>query len=612
MSCAPDARGPMPVHNTSGTDFWDTPWPSDLRRDDDGTISVEGFPNPWKVPLLDSYFEYVEGLDGFGTNSPIYFAFEGPIDPLLLPTPEESITRESPIYILDIDPSSPDFGSAVPVQWELRDDDSPYLPNHLLAMAPMFGFPLRPNTKYAAVVTTDAVRQHDTFRKVWTPAHPQYEHYAALQDALFFVGRAQEDVAVATVFTTTDPLREMANISTFLRTRVDSPNLNLTLELLEEHENYDAHRTHYPSPVFTHGVRPYETSGGGFEFEEDGDPVIAFWEDLRISVCTPKDLSDPPDGGWPVVIYQHGTGGDYRGFCDSDRALEVANQLGTRGLIGLGIDQPLHGPRAGEVGGSDLVNFNIINPPAGVSNFRQGAIDALYLAHALHKDSWTFTTEDNTALPLDPNRVLFLGHSQGGLTGAIAAPFWGDDVHATMLSGAGAVLAITIMERKDIIDFKQTVSNLLQVNEDLTELHPVIGLIQTAVEPTDPANYAPYWFHQRGDWSHHRPANVLLTSGTLDAATPYTTALALAPAARLPILQPQVTSSVAHDLRGLSASAGPLTNNVVNFEGGRTTAALSQWRDGSHWVIFENPAAANLYGTYLDAAAIGTPVIFLD
>ncbi|NCG18703.1 MAG: hypothetical protein GWP91_06800, partial [Rhodobacterales bacterium] len=602
ISCSQEGRGPLPIHNPQGADFWDTPWPSDLRRDADGTLAIDGFPNPWNVPLLESYFAFVDELDGFGTNSPVYFAFNDSLEPLLLPTPEESVTSSSALLLIDIDPNSPEFGSAVPVQWEIRSEASPYLPDHLLAMAPMFGFPLRPNNTYAAVVTTDVARQHPTFRKIWTPAHPDFEHYAALEDALFFVGRNKEEVAVATVFTTADPLGEMAAISTFIRTRFDSPDLNLTLELLENHDHYDAHRTHYPSPVFTHGERPYETEGGGFVFEDDGDPVIAMWEDLRMSVCTPKDLSSPPDGGWPVVIYQHGTGGDYRGFCDSDRALEVAAQLGARGLIGLGIDQPLHGPRSGETEGTDLVNFNIINPPSGVSNFRQGAIDALYLAHALHKQPWIFTDEAGTGIPLNPDRVLFLGHSQGGLTGAIAAPFWGDDVHATVLSGAGAVLAITVMVRKDIIDFEATVAGLLQVNEPLTELHPILGLIQTAVEPTDPANYAPYWFHERGNWEHHRPASVLLTSGTLDQATPYRTSLALASAARLPILQPQITSSTGHEIRGLSPANGPLSNNVLNFEGGLTTAALSQWRDGSHWVIFESEDAADLYGTYLETA----------
>ena len=204
-----------------------------------------------------------------------------------------------------------------------------------------------------------------------------------------------------------------------------------------------------------------------------------------------------------------------------------------------------------------------------------------------------------------------MGHSQGGLTGALAAPFFAGDVKAMMLSGTGGILAITIVERKDIIDFEATVRSLMQIGEDeaLTSLHPVLALIQTAVEVTDPINYAPYWFRRRGDWPDQASTSVLLTSGTKDAATHWKTSVALAAAAGLPFLDPQVTDSVAHDLAGLTAQQGPVVHNVTTFDRQPQTGAFSQWRDGSHWVIFERTAAAEVYTGFLQTAGYAAPVV---
>lgn len=609
LGCAEPPAGPTPVYAPDGEDFWDTPWPSDTRRDPDGTISMKGFPNPYETPLLVDYAAFAEQFDGFGTNAPIYVQFAEPVDPLLLPTPLESLRDpDAGVLLVDVDPTSPGYGTRTPIQWEVRDHaESFYLPPHMLAVAPVYGFPLRPHTRYALIVTTRAASPAPGFDAVWDLTHPDHRAYADLLDTLPLLGLSPDDVAIAAPFTTRDPLDELRRIAWFVRERTGLPDLNLTLDHEGTFAHYHSYRTHYPSPVFTHGERPYNEEGGGFLWEEDGTPVIHSWDDMRLAVCTPLDLSDPPPGGWPVVIFQHGTGGDYRGFCDDNDALEVANQLGVSGIIGLGIDQPLHGPRGY---GGDLAHFNLMNPDSGVTNFRQGAIDALYLAHALHDRPWTMTTPEGVAVPLDPERVLFMGHSQGGLTGALAAPFFGGDVDAVMLSGAGGVLAITVVVRKDIVDFETLIAGILRLPEDepLTTFYPVLGLVQMAAEVTDPVNYLPYAFAQRGDWDFQVPTPVLLTSGTLDAATPYQTALALAAAGRLPMLTPQITEAVAHDLRGLPDQQNPLSRNAHAWDGSMVSAAFSQWRDGSHWVVFEEPEAAELYRYWLETSAAGTPV----
>lgn len=610
----PAEGGPLPVFSASPERFWEAPWPADHRRDDDGTISLARFPNPWSVPLLDTYVAHLEAARGFGTNAPVYFPFEGPLDPLRLPTPAESRERGSSVMLIDVDPASPEWGRAVPVRWHVNEVESRYWPVHTLAVAPVFGFPLRPDTTYAAIVTTAVADPHPEMAEVFRPGHPLHDQYLPVRDVLFLHGLAPGDLAVATVFTTGDPLEEMATLAQFVQHRIAPPDLDLPLEELQRFERFTAYRTHYPSPVFTHGTRPFNSSGGEFRFREsDGQPIIASWDDMRLSVCAPADLSDPPPGGWPVVIYQHGTGGAYRGFCDSQSPLEVGHRLAQQGIVGLGIDQPLHGTRAGGAQ-SDLANFNIVNPASGVTNFRQGALDAIYLARSLAQRPWVMRTPDGQSLPLNPDAVMFMGHSQGGLTGGLAAPFMGQDVKATMLSGAGGGLSITIVERKDIVDFAELIRNWLQFepDEQVTTFHPMVGLIQTAVEVTDPVNYAPYWHAVRGDWPGHVPSGVLLTSGILDAMTPYRSAVAMAAAGRLPALHPAATSAEALALRGLSAEEGPLTDNVVAFDGQPVSAALSQWKSGSHFVVFNDTRASDLYVNYFVSALEGRPSIWFD
>ncbi|MBX2803686.1 MAG: hypothetical protein KTR31_38775 [Myxococcales bacterium] len=605
---APTAVGPRPLYQPDGVGFWSSPWPSDRRLDDDGTLAMTAFPNPFAADLLADYIELAEAHVGFGTNSPVYLGFDGPLDPLTLPDPEQSLLDpESSLLLVDVDPQSPYWGERVPVLWQQNAFvGSVYMPEHQLAVAPLYGFPLRPRTKYALIVTTRAATRHEGWAGTLQPGHP--DHDADLVRALFSLDLHPDDLAIATTFTTQDPVEEMAKLAAFAQRRVAPADLGArTLEHLSDQDTYTAWRTRYMTPVFTHGEPPYTLEGGGLRFDEQGEPVLSGFDEMRLAVCTP--LTEAPPEGWAVVIYQHGTGGAYRGFCDSSRNLEVMNRLGEVGLIGLGIDQPLHGSRPGGDRAGSLDHFNIVNPESGITNFRQGAVDAIYLARSLAAKPHTFRAPDGRSFTTDPSRVLFMGHSQGGLTGGLAAPFVGNDVQAMVLSGAGSVLAITIVERKDPLDFALLVRQLIDLadGEPLTPLHPVVGLMQTLVEPTDPANYAPYWFSQPGTWPGHAPVPVLHTSGTEDAATPYRTAIAQAAAARLPLVGVPATSTLAVQLRTGEAAELPVFGNVTAFDGSTLTAGFHQWFGGSHFVVFENRQASDLYVEYLRTTAAGRP-----
>ena len=293
--------------------------------------------------------------------------------------------------------------------------------------------------------------------------------------------------------------------------------------------------------------------------------------------------------------------------------MQVGAKLAEVGMIGIGIDQPLHGTRM-TPDTSDIHRFNFLNPASALGGFRQGALDAIYLVNALTSRQVTFevdATDDSGqfAVPLNPNKVLFMGHSQGGLTGSIALPWLGDQIQGAVISGAGGGLFTTLMERKNPIDLKLTIESLLLMeDEDLTALHPVTGLIQHIVEPTDPINYAPFWFKRSGHWNQ-KPTSVLVTSGKNDTMTPHETAEALASAAGMGIVSPAMNEPVSHSLQQLDVYTPPVQNNLVGFHGDQVTGALSQWPDGNHFVVFDIPEAAIMYRDFLRGAADGAPSI---
>ncbi len=112
---------------------------------------------------------------------------------------------------------------------------------------------------------------------------------------------------------------------------------------------------------------PYARDGGAIEVDSSGDPVIQRMEALRFAVSVPRGTM--PAAGWPIVLYAHGTGGDYRSFIDNETALVLAAQ----GLAVISIDQPLHGTRAPPGSATEDAFFNYQNPIAGRDHVRQHA-----------------------------------------------------------------------------------------------------------------------------------------------------------------------------------------------------------------------------------------------
>ena len=600
--------------------FFDTPFPSDARRTPEGGLDWARFPNPSALVLLDTFLAQASARPGAGHNGPVYVHFDRPIDPAALPVPADSTSFRSPIQLIDVTPTSPDFLRAVPIRTEWLPDTGAYLPGNLLAIAPVPGFPLRPRTTYMLLVTTALARPDTRFLDALdaTDADPWATALDTVEAALPDLGVGVDDLAIATTFTTADPLAEMDRMVRALRERVDLPPLSEAVELVEDEGGYRVFRSDYATPLWMTGDKPYGQSGGAFSFRDDGLPEIVAWEPMRASVVVPPPdtlAAGPPDGSaaWPLLVYLHGTGGDWRTFCNSTSPFEVGFWGVTDGFIGLGIDLPLHGPRGTSNTIIDLHSFNVLQPESALHIHRQGALDLVALVESLRAAPPTFRLPDGATVPVDPDRIVFVGHSQGGLAGALAQPWLGDRVRASVLSGAGGLLAITAIERDGDYDFPTLIQSGLAFaeGEALTELHPILALVQHLVEPTDPINYARGWFAEDvGALAPGvRPAPVLLTSGLQDGATPSRTAEALAAAAGIPFAGPRHSAAPGHVLRGMDSTALPLSEHVVDFTGAPGTFGFAQYVEGDHFALFSLPETRDLVRTFLRTAIDGAPVL---
>jgi hypothetical protein len=169
---------------------------------------------------------------------------------------------------------------------------------------------------------------------------------------------------------------------------------------------------------------------------------------------------------------------------------------------------------------------------------------------------------------------------------------------------------MTIMLRKDPFDILAVVRQLISAGPDeLSTFHPVITLVQTVVDITDPINYAPYF--TSGRLRGGSPTHLLVTEGDQDQATPPVTTEAMAAAAGLPVLSPSVHLDTGLVLSGAPVVDLPVSGNVASESGQPATALLAQFAGWDHFVVFDHEPAAQLYARLVESASYG-PVGVLD
>ena len=594
--------------------FFSLPWPSDLRLTPEGNVDASAFPGVASNAILGEYVELIASrIDGYSISAPVYFAFSAALDESSLPADAEaSLTDDASVFLVAIDPESPDYGTRHPVEMHYWDPATRWWPGHALAVRPVFGIPLRERTTYAAVVTrrvrdtegATLLRSADLDAILGTGgdaaiASARAIHAPALT-ALAEMGVPADDVISLAVFTTQTVTEPLYRARDWLVNQPDPEILSDAWRNLRTNDQYTMLAGSYRSPSFQSGSVPFESEGGEILFDEAGAPIVQETLELRFALSIPR--TPPPPDGFPILLYAHGTGGDYLTFEREGLAADLASL----GVAVMGVDQIHHGPRNPSSTATEILVFNFLNPLAFRDNARQSALDLVQQARVAEVLEVPAELAGGEPMRFDASRMLFMGHSQGGLNGPI---FLGIDDHvkAAILSGAGGQLSIALVEKVEPVSIPGLVTSLLRVSsaeaEHLVYEHPIHAMMQIWTDVADPTHYVAQLFHEPREG--FAPKHVLQTEGITDPFTPAASMEALATAARIPLLGPELRPVPGLTIQGAPRGELPASGNVA---GGAATAGLLQF-DGGHFVAFDTPVTMRLLAFLQSYLTDGVPTI---
>jgi predicted esterase len=601
----------QPVFDPTGPSFYDLPFPHELRRDADGTVSIAAFPFPAN-PLVDQYRDAIEETPGFGIASAVFIKLDGAIDPASLPAdPAASRAPGASVFLINVDPLSEGRGTRIPLWIDFRAAGDAYRDPNLLALMPVPGHVLDQGTLYAAVVTDGvldtlaapltappAIQRLQAEAPVGgfeTAALPLYQTLWQQLEGSEAVSRTH--VVTATVFRTGVPAAPLADLVAKRR----RPRLG-NAALFGDFGSYWVVSGEVRMPQLQRGTPPFtEPGSGGFVLNRRGIPIVQRKEPVRVLVAVPKETPTVtmPEAGWPIATCMHGTGGSALSFINDSTAARLAQ----RGIASISFDQPLHGPRPGTP--DDF--YSPLNALAFRDNSRQSAVEGLLVHQLAGRLRRVRALPTGVASRIDPTRRLFFGHSQGATVGPLVMAL-APEMRGGVLSAGGGHLLLNILTRESVLFAGLTARQLVELllGTTVDAFHPALHLVQMGAEPSDPLAYADRFARDRDG----PPLSVLFTHGLLDpdVTTPLTASMVIA--AGYPLLAPTFPNRVfpavptytyqeGFELAGLGTLTPPVTGNL----GGTATGGLSLFELGNHFPVFVDPDAIAQWTGFMGSLA---------
>ncbi len=624
-------------------DYFRLPWPNDALTNSSGGIDVSDFPTPGVNPIVGvdpiaPYVEAVDGMQGWGINPTAIFRFSGRID-------FGSFDENGAIHWIDI--TDPDNPVQAPINYRTTSARSNYVCHNVFSVRRSNGFPMEPGHTYAVWLGTAGrsesgltIDRAENFEAMLGDSAPgdsvladAHEKYAPFRAYLSAQDIDPDEVLVATVITVGPVRNLMQELAESVRetpvpafadwTRCgdgDSPCPQAEGgRACETNDAFDEYHALVDLPIFQEGEPPYMESGGKIQ---TGEPQRS--EPVCVSLTVPKGAT-MPDDGWPLVVYGHGTGGSFRSGARqiAEEYAAVATPDGMLNFAVLGYDEVQHGTRRGDSEESpDNLFFNFLNPDAAQGNPLQGAADVISLARFAAALDLSAGDTGGDAVKVDPERIVYFGHSQGSMHGSLALPY-ADEYKAAVLSGNGASLMHALLSKTEPVNIKQVVPLVVNdgvelnlVEKTLTgELpggahHPVLSLVQRYIDPADPLAFAEQV--GRNPVEGFLPKHVFQTFGVGDSFSPPTTMHIYARAADFSVVEAHSSAEPPFDL-GTESMEFPLTASF-GFMDLEYTGAVRQYgppegRDG-HFVVFDVPTATSDAARFLGMAAEGlTPQV---
>lgn len=594
-----------PKFDVAGTGFYATPWPSDARTfADDGTVDLRNFPQSNNALVQDYRAVMERRIVGFSTMPVVYVAYTDSLEGITVPEPSETLGLDSPIQLIAVDPEY--CGERVPLETSPALEGDGYTDANTLRIAPVSGFVLRPASTYALVVTR-ALGNGDGSSSsqpaevaallAGTSTNARYNlAFAPLRDCMEAARIWPSEVSVATVFTTQDPVAETRQ----LIEAVNDPARSRTPEVVVWAENERQTTATYTTwsgtmtvPIFQEGTTPYTSpsDGGGVNIGVDGKPEVVRYEEAPFSISWPRQAELP----MPIMVWIDGTGADAESHIGDPPFLEAL----ARGFAVANIQPQFHAGRGGPTANEELSTFNYLNPAAGRTNFRQQAAEVSYFARFLRE-----VANGLDGVPeLDFDRMVYGGHSQGALVGAMLAGVDGS-FRSYFLNGVGAYLAITIVERKDPFDIQQLVGSALNVGGPIDRFHLVASLAQLGGDAVDPGNYARYW---RGWPARPIGNNVLMSNGNEDETTHFTSINTITIAGDAAPLAPAGWEVDPFGVWERSAEQAPIEANRVSIDGSPLTIASYLRAESGHFTIYRHRSVMRMGADFWLTSIDGAP-----
>ena len=604
-----------------GDEFFAMPFPSDLRLTVDGHIDFSRFPNKRNLPIVRDLLSSAAEHAGFPVMPIAWFRFTGIV-------PDHAVDRliaadpASEALLVDIDPASDERGALYPLVAQTLPFDA-FAGEGLVSVAPRPGAVLRANTRYAFVL-----------RKAFAPgvsAPPAFDElvrgggdakakalYAPLWSALDELDIADDDLLVATVFTTGDEIAVMRARSEAVRAAHDVTidGLALDTEHGVNHPDVCVLAGTVTMPQFQMGDAPYSTMGR-FTFDANGAPISQGTLVVPIRITIPKGTM--PASGWPLWQYVHGSGGASfdlvdEGFNTTPESGPMPGEgpgvvVGRRGIAAAATAMPVNPERLPGADAQAYLNFN--NLAALPYTFQQGVFEQRLLLDALLElritpamlASCGATLPANTDGRFDPATVTLGGHSMGGMyTNMIGAvePRFG----ALTPFGAGGFWNLFILDTDVIENGRSLLAGILGIEgEGLTFMHPVLGVLGVGWEVAEPgasmarlARRPLAGFPERHVYQPIGQGDRYFPETVLDAA-----ALAYGNSEAGDKIWPGTQDALA--TQGLGGMLDyPVRENRMNPEH-RTTSVVVQYADGGvadgHQIYRQLPAVRYQYSCFL-------------
>ncbi|MBL4686172.1 MAG: hypothetical protein JKY37_16380 [Nannocystaceae bacterium] len=616
--------------------WWDLPIPSDLRVEEDGTWDLDKWPEV-NSALINMWLAATDTrlVGGWGVGMGVLVRASGAIDDASLPGDGAPSTElGASMYLLDVDPDSPERGRRLPIRPRYRSEAPRFGAANTIMAMPVFGFTRRSSTQYALVVTEglldvsgEPVGRSRPFHDAWVgapDAEPAtIENLAPLRATLEAEGINPATIVGAAVFTTIDTTGDLLHLAEWAETLPD-PVLSEAWTVAEEYDNYQVLTSRYSVPVFQSGQRPYAEMGEGLiVYGEDGNPVIGDTQLVRLALTVPKTAQ--PADGFPLMMYLHGSGGNWYQAIDRGPVPETkgasggdaepgtgpAELLARRGVATLAFDFPLHGDRNDPPDETGLSFYNIFgNIEATLDNFNVAVVELLLLSRLANTmdvdaslaDSLDAGAAADGTIRFDPERLTAMGQSMGttlGVRWAAVDP----RVKGVVWSGAGGVLIEIATKAVEPLDVRMLLVNLTGIpDEELDDTHPLLHAFQNVWDLADPIVTARH--SVREPFDNVPLKDIMMTAGITDGYFAPSSQAAMAIGLGTPIAGESVEETLPEVLE--LSGAGGVDYPVQAKVGGKTVAVVQYAAPHTlgHYVVFNQEGARHQYACFV--ATVGT------